>query len=382
MKNTIPQCDSKFCCKKKELNVKEITIIVFSAVVLTYILIQVDITSYFVWINTGVSLRTMLVLGVIASISTCLAVTWWVVIAMSDFLDATTTTKWHVKFHSAFHIGRLLSFAIFGAVLWGIGQYVSISLGFTVWLSILLAVMFVYLWWYLIGLFPQISYTSKRLENIQFWWVSTSKTKSIQTPFVVWVLSFFLPCWFTQSVQIMALASWSILTWGLMMVLFAIWTLPWLVVLWVWTTYAKESWKQWFQKGIALMLLVFGFFTLRWNASILWVQDSIVRWISNTEIVEWTTSEDIISLTLSHNWYSLVPEETVLQAWNSYEITILPDSDWLWCMSSVILPGINSIPYTIKQWVPITYTIDDAQVWQYSFVCSSMGMKQWVLTIK
>lgn len=382
MKRTEPQCDTTSCCKKKELDVKEISIIVFSAIVLTYILIEVDITSYFVWINTNISLRTMLVLWVLASISTCLAVTWWVVVAMSDFLDTTTTTQWHIKFHSAFHLWRLISFAIFGAILWGVGQYMSISLGFTVWLSIVLSIMFVYLWWYLIGLFPQISYASRRLENMHSWWLSHSRGRNIQTPFIVWMFSFFLPCWFTQSVQIIALASWSILTWWLMMLLFAIWTIPWLLALWVWTTYAKEFWKQRVQKGIAFMLLVFGLFTLRWNASILWVQDSIVRWFSNTETIEWATSDAIISLTLSHNWYSLVPEETVLQAGNSYEITILPESDWLWCMSTMILPGIDSTPHSIKQWVPITYMVQNAQIWQYSFVCSSMGMKQWVLIVE
>lgn len=380
MKKTIPQCGNTSCCKKKELNVKEIIAIVVSAIVLTYILIEVDIASYFVWFDASVSLRTMLVLGALASISTCLAVTWWVVVAISDFLDTTTTTRWHIKFHSAFHIWRLISFAVFGAILWGIWQYVSIWLGFTVWLSMLLAVMFVYLWWYLIGLFPSVSHTSKRVENILSSWID--KSKSTQTPFIVWVFSFFLPCWFTQSVQIMALASGSILSWWLMMVLFAIWTLPWLLALWVGTTYAKEYWKQWFQKGIALMLLVFGFFTLRWNASVLWFQDSIVRWSASSESTIPNPIETITSLTLSHNWFWLVPEETILKAWNTYEITIVPESDWLWCMNSVILPGINATPNAIKKWVPITYTIENAQAWQYSFVCSSMWMKQWTLLVQ
>jgi hypothetical protein len=48
MKKTIPQCGNTSCCKKKELNVKEIIAIIISAIVLTYILIEVDIASYFV----------------------------------------------------------------------------------------------------------------------------------------------------------------------------------------------------------------------------------------------------------------------------------------------------------------------------------------------
>ncbi len=85
---------------------------------------------------------------------------------------------------------------------------------------------------------------------------------------------------------------------------------------------------------------------------------------------------------LSHNWSSLVPIRTVLKAWEEYTLEITPESDWLWCMSTIKMPKVDPTPKPIIEGTKITYNVKNLAPWEYDFVCNWMEMKQWSLLIE
>ena len=77
-----------------------------------------------------------------------------------------------------------------------------------------------------------------------------------------------------------------------------------------------------------------------------------------------------------------MPATTVLNQGKDYEITITPESDGLGCMSSILLPRVDSQAKRVQKGVPLTYTLKDMAPGKYTFVCGAMGMKQGEIIIE
>ena len=393
LRSAVKSCWYCICEEAKNNNISprswiERIALLLGAFALTFVLIKVDLLSFMSDIQADTSLRVIFLLWLVASVSTCLAVTWWVVIGFTELVDKTNDRWWDIQLHGWFQLWRVLWFFVLGSLLWYLGNVISISFGFASWLNAFIAIVFVYLWLQLLGIVPSLSSRWLHLPEKRTTYI-LSQNNPYLAP-IVGTLTFFLPCGFTQSVQLMALASWSWLTGWLMMSVFAVGTLPWLLALGMWTSFAKDHRKQWFEQIVAMILLIFGFFTFWWSASIWWWTDRLVvqntsiskTQIADTDIVDQNTPKVVEKIMLSHNWSQVVPETTILEAGKDYEITITPEQDGVGCMSTVTLPRIDSTVHYVKQGQAITYKIDDAKPWQFSFVCASMGMSQGKLIVQ
>lgn len=377
--------DKKQSSQQYQLSNTERVVFVLVALAITFALIRVDVFGFMGLFQTEASFGMIFVLWLVASVSTCLAVTWWIIIWFTELVDKTKNVRWDLWLHGSFQIWRLLWFFVFGSLLGVVWNVISLSFGFASILNAIIALVFVYLWLQLLWILPSLTTLWLNLPEKR-----TSSLFSQNNPYlapIVWALTFFLPCGFTQSIQLMALASANWLTWWLMMMVFALWTLPWLMALWMGTSFAKDHRKQWFQQIVAVILLIFWLFTLRWSASIWWWTDGGflaptsegVNDVAEEQVIE---QRERVELTISHNWFKLEPETTTLPAGKDYEITILPTHDGMGCMTTITMPRIDRTPYYITAWQPITYRLEDPQPGQYSFVCASMGMSQWKIVIE
>lgn len=344
--------------------------------ILWYFLHKFNIYKYLPnmdWASFWVSLLVWL----IASVSSCLAVTWWIIIWFSEFIDDSKGILWHIKVQWMFQFWRLLWFFVLWWVLWSIGQVFQISMWFTWFLSVFIWIVLVYMWLTLIWLAPSIT---------KLWFhLPKSLTKNIFTvknpvfaP-LVWALTFFLPCWFTQTMQLLAISSWWFLSWGLIMFSFALWTSPVLFSIGLWSSYVKDKNFDFINKIVAVLVIFFWLFTItNWKNLIFIKWDNPVSPI----VTEKQVSEVFEKVKIWHNWYSLDPQITKLKAWWNYEITITPYEDWYWCMSTLVMPNLEYKSYRVQKWVPITYKISNAKPWSYQAICASMGMYQGKIIIK
>lgn len=322
----------------------------------------------------------IILIWVVASMSSCLAITWWIILWFSKYIDTSSWIKSHIKIQWMFHVWRILWFFIFGWILWSIWSYLWTFLWFNKALLLIAWVLMIYMWLNMANIVPSI--TKFWLKMPKFIWNKIMNIKNpVFTP-IVWALTFFLPCWFTQSIQVVAASSWSFLSGALIMSAFALWTLPVLFLVWVWNSYFKDKNFDLVNKIIWVIVVYFWIIILSWFANLINF-NSFSFWSDNNnqtqnEEIVW----DVKKVSVSHNWYGLEPRKIVLEWAKNYELTIIPKANWLGCMFSMIIPWVDENSYLIKKWVPIVININNKKTWTYNVVCSSMWMEQWKIIIK
>lgn len=168
---------------------------------------------------------TGFVIGLIASISSCLAIVGGLVLSLSAKIsqDNVSDTKTFVLFHT----GRLLSFALLGGILGAVGGAIGINFTLTSILGLVASLVMLLLGLNLVGVFAT---NSIALPSGLFNFFRRIEHKAY-TPLIIGFATFFLPCGFTQSMQVSALSSGSFVSGLLIMSAFALGTLPMLVLL-------------------------------------------------------------------------------------------------------------------------------------------------------
>ncbi len=177
----------------------------------------------------GMTYGTAFAIGLIASLSTCMAVVGSLVLSVSANF-AKEGDK--IRPQSFFHIGRFASFFFLGGTIGAAGSIFQFSSWGTFWLNLLVGAVMLILGINLIGIFPwakkfQLTmprFISSRLSGLE-------KINHTLTPFLVGAITFFLPCGFTQSMQIFTLSTGNFLTGALTMSIFAAGTFPVLALL-------------------------------------------------------------------------------------------------------------------------------------------------------
>ncbi len=176
-------------------------------------------------IGGTVTPTTSFLIGLIASVSTCLAIVGGLVLSLSAKIsqDNVSDTKIFVLFHS----GRLISFAILGGVLGVIGDVVGIIFTLSAILGLVASLVMLLLGLNLVGVFKK-NKISIPVTLFNFFKGVEHKTFA---PVILGFATFFLPCGFTQAMQFSALSSGSFMLGLLIMLFFALGTLPMLALL-------------------------------------------------------------------------------------------------------------------------------------------------------
>src|SRR3989344_5936477 len=96
---------------------------------------------------------TSFIIGLIASVSSCLAVVGGLVLSLSAKISEDNVSD--TKTFLLFHVGRLVSFAVLGGVLGAVGSAIGINFTFTVILGILASTVMLLLGLNLVGVFAK-----------------------------------------------------------------------------------------------------------------------------------------------------------------------------------------------------------------------------------
>ncbi len=209
----------------------------------------------------NVGLGTAFVIGIIASLSTCMAVVGGLLLSMSATF-AKEGDK--VKPQILFHFGRLVSFFILGGVIGAIGSAFTLNTSTTFILNLIIGIVMLILGINLLDTFHFFKklqpgtpkFISRRVGGV-------TKLSHTMTPLLVGIATFFLPCGFTQSMQIYTLSTGSFLSGGLTMLVFALGTLPVLALISFSSFSIRKSSKSGiFFKTAGLVVIMFALFNL------------------------------------------------------------------------------------------------------------------------
>ncbi len=200
---------------------------------------------------------TSFIIGLVASVSSCLAVVGGLVLSLSATVSQDKISD--VKPMMLFHGGRLASFAVLGGVLGVIGSAIGISFTATAILGIIASIVMIILGLNLVGVFEK---NMIALPSGVFSFFRKIEHKTI-APFLVGVGTFFLPCGFTQAMQVAALSSGSFLSGLLIMGAFALGTLPMLALLSFGSaSFAQSKHAPLFFKSAGVLVIGLGAFAL------------------------------------------------------------------------------------------------------------------------
>lgn len=204
---------------------------------------------------------TAFVIGIVASLSTCMAVVGGLVLSVSSNYAKSGN---RFKPQMLFHAGRLVSFFVLGGAIGALGSAFQLGRGGTFALSFLVALVLLILGLNLLEVFPW----AKKLQPTlpRFFSEHALALKSLNhtlTPVLLGAMTFFLPCGFTQSMQIYTLSTGSFGAGAVTMSAFALGTLPVLALLSFSSAGIRDEAKRsMFFKSAGLVVIFFAMYNL------------------------------------------------------------------------------------------------------------------------
>jgi len=184
---------------------------------------------------------TAITIGVIASLSTCMAVVGGLTLSVSaNFAKEGDFFRPQMLFHA----GRLIAFFLLGGVIGAIGTQFEFSDSGTFILSLVVGIVMLLLGLKLLDIFPKSRTLLPTLPKFALDWIAPLKSANhTLTPALLGILTFFLPCGFTQSMQIYTLTSGGFIPGALTMGFFALGTLPVLALMSFASLGLKSPWS-------------------------------------------------------------------------------------------------------------------------------------------
>ena len=199
------------------------------------VLLQKAGLSRLVTANSRSSLAVFLLLGLVAGFSTCAALVGGIVLSMSkqwgEIYSPDDPMKKRLEPHLLFNVGRLISFALLGALLALIGGSLRLTPTFSAILVIAISIVMIVLALQMLGVrfFQRFQITMPRSVTRHV--ADETRFKGRYMPFALGALTFFLPCGFAITAQSFALLSGKPLQGALIMLSFALGTLPMLLLI-------------------------------------------------------------------------------------------------------------------------------------------------------
>ncbi|MFA6106166.1 MAG: sulfite exporter TauE/SafE family protein [Patescibacteria group bacterium] len=295
------------------------------------------------------SFGVVLLVGLTAGFSSCMALVGGLVLgASTKFAEKHPGASALEKFkpHIFFNLGRIIGFAALGGALGALGsifQFSSFSLGI---LTILVGLVMLVMGLQLINIFPRLSNIKIALPKAvsRALGIKGDSGYSHKGAALLGAFTFFLPCGFTQAMQLFAVSTGNFLVGALVMGIFAIGTAPGLLGIGGLTSIVKGVFAKRFFKLAGILVIIFAFFnfTSGWNLTGISIGSSDERTNANAE-----TSDPNVSL---EDGIQIVRMAEVANGYEPNIFTIKKGVPVKWiidakapysCASSLVLPKQN-----------------------------------------
>ncbi|MDP2586803.1 MAG: sulfite exporter TauE/SafE family protein [Candidatus Komeilibacteria bacterium] len=206
------------------------------------------------------------VIGLVAAVSSCLAVTGGLILALAarnqeNHPEQSGWKKFRPFWH--FNLGRLIGYAVFGGLIGLVGSALTVSVALSHTITIVASAAMIVLGVNLLEIFPRVKFLHPRLPKFL-----VHKIHDLQgndrpwAGFTLGALTFFLPCGFTAALQLYVLANGGWLTGSLTMLVFALGTLPALLSVSALSSFIKGRPRLYFIKFAGALVVIIGMFNL------------------------------------------------------------------------------------------------------------------------
>jgi sulfite exporter TauE/SafE/plastocyanin domain-containing protein/copper chaperone CopZ len=213
-------------------------------------------------------LGVVFLVGLTAGLSTCMALVGGLILGISarhseQHPEATPLQKFRP--HIFFNLGRVGGYALLGGVLGSLGSVLQLSGGILGVLTIVVGIVMLALGMKLVGIFPRMENGGLSLPTGIAKALGIKKHEkeySHKSSMVVGALTFFLPCGFTQAMQLYAISTGSFAQGFLIMGLFALGTAPGLLSVGGFASAVKGIFAKRFFKFAGVLVIFLAFFNI------------------------------------------------------------------------------------------------------------------------
>ncbi len=333
-----------------------------------------DLSSFAPSTSGALSLGGTFLIGLVAGMSSCLAVTGGLLLALAarhNELHRAETTWQKLAPLLSFNMGRLAGYFTFGGIVGLLGQSISLSARTTGYANIIIALVMIYLALTILGFIPKGSFPIRPPKKLSHWIAGLSDSDHPAAPLTLGALTFFLPCGFTQSLQLAALGSGSFLTGALLMFTFALGTLPSLLGISAVSATTKGAASRMFLRFSGTLVLFLALFNLQNGFALTGLGDALPsnrqEPLMSTEQVLSDVQEVSMKVT-SHGSYE--PNLITIKAGVPVR-WIVDGTDAFGCTSVLTIPSMN-ISRALQQGQNVI-EFTPQQKGHLGFMCS-MGM--------
>ncbi len=244
-------------------------IVIFSIVIFVgYLFSRFGLLRPKVALDGASSLAAVFLIGLVAASSSCIAVAGGVMlssIARFNQARAGLSAGSRLLPTALFISGRLVSYGVLGGLIGLLGSALTPSPVITGLITLVAAMYMLVMGLDMLNLAPTWlkSLTPKMPKAISHRFLSLEDKAKGSIPFFLGGATFFLPCGFTQALQLYALTTGSFARSAAMLFVFALGTAPALAVLGLASSSLKGAWGQYFYRFSGALVIVLGLWNIQ-----------------------------------------------------------------------------------------------------------------------
>jgi sulfite exporter TauE/SafE/copper chaperone CopZ len=326
--------------------------------------------------NSG-SLWVVMLLGLVAGFSTCMALVGGIVLALSarhSELHSEATRIQKFRPHVFFNAGRIIGYALFGGLVGLLGSVIQFSTSLLGVLTVVVGLVMILLGLKLIEIFPALKYKTialpksiSRVLGIK----KEAKEYSHKGSFMAGTLTFFLPCGFTQAMQLYAVSTGSFTEGALIMSAFALGTAPGLLGVGGLSSIFKGLQAKIFFMVAGLAVILLGGYNI-------WSGSKLVSLPGSSIAAEQIATENKkpeikVIKTTYNNATDIVPSIFTVKKGEPVRIEVTVNETAYGCMSTIGIPGLYNKMQLLEKGKTIVMQFTPTRTGGYPITCA-MGV--------
>jgi sulfite exporter TauE/SafE len=230
---------------------------------------QLDLLPRQFGVSETMSYGLVFVIGLVASVSSCIAVTGGLLVAAAakfSEVSAALTPVQRMRPHIYFNTGRILSYTLLGGAIGALGSALTLSSEINGILTLVASAVMILLGLQMLRLLPSLTrFLPTMPKSFSHRIHDLAERDANGGAFVLGAATFFLPCGFTQALQLYVLAKGSFAIGALTMLAFSLGTLPALLSLSAMSSFASGNFQRHFLKLAAAAVIVLGLANIQYG---------------------------------------------------------------------------------------------------------------------
>ncbi|MFA4937130.1 MAG: sulfite exporter TauE/SafE family protein [Patescibacteria group bacterium] len=338
------------------------------------------------------SLSVVFVMGLVAAISSCIAVTGGLLVAVSTAYTQAhpeATSRQKFRPHIFFNLGRIVSYTLLGAAVGALGSVLALSSMGSGIVTLAASLTMILLGLRLLNIFPWFSrFTIQPPKFIAHRLHDSAGNTRAWAPFLMGAGTFFLPCGFTQALQLYVLTRGDASIGAVTMFVFSLGTLPALMSLGAITSFIKGRWQKVVATVAGAAVVALGLININYGANLTGLSTELIQARENVMNV---ASRQVVEVQDPNvtvvDGVQVVKMNVVARGYSPNHFTIHAGLPVRWeitgvntygCQSIIELPDFNIIQ-SVKQGLNVV-EFTPRGTGQYIFRCP-MGMYTGSFTI-